>query len=55
MNDQVHDVIEDSDGDLWFATSNGISFYPDRYKRMVFFFSSFDPVPDDESYLLGVV
>lgn len=27
VNDQVHDVIEDSDGDLWFATSNGISFY----------------------------
>ena len=26
VNDQVHDVIEDSDGDLWFATSNGISF-----------------------------
>ena len=25
VNDQVHDVVEDSDGDLWFATSNGIS------------------------------
>lgn len=25
VNDQVHDVIEDSEGDLWFATSNGIS------------------------------
>ena len=24
VNDQVHDVLEDSDGDLWFATSNGI-------------------------------
>ena len=23
VNDQVHDVIEDSEGDLWFATSNG--------------------------------
>jgi len=27
VNDQVHDVLEDSDGDLWFATSNGISIY----------------------------
>lgn len=29
VNDQVHSVIEDSDGDLWFGTSNGIScFHP---------------------------
>lgn len=27
VNDQVHSVIEDSDGDLWFGTSNGISLY----------------------------
>lgn len=26
VNDQVHAVIEDSEGDLWFGTSNGISF-----------------------------
>ena len=25
VNDQVHAVIEDSDGDLWFGTSNGMS------------------------------
>lgn len=27
VNDQVQDIIEDSDGDLWFGTSNGISLY----------------------------
>lgn len=56
VNDQVHDVIEDSDGDLWFATSNGISFYQTDTREWCSFFSSFDPVPDDENhYLLGVV
>ena len=27
VNDQVHAVIEDSDGDLWFGTSNGCLLY----------------------------
>lgn len=27
INDQVNSIIEDSDGDLWFATNNGISCY----------------------------
>ena len=26
INDQVNAIIEDHDGDLWFATNNGISF-----------------------------
>lgn len=26
INDQVNAIIEDRDGDLWFATNNGISF-----------------------------
>lgn len=30
VNDQVHSVIEDSDGDLWFGTSNGISLYQSK-------------------------
>ena len=51
VNDQVHDVIEDSDGDLWFATSNGISFYQTDTREWRSFFSSFDPVPDDENHI----
>ena len=51
VNDQVHDVLEDSDGDLWFATSNGISFYQTDTKEWRSFFSSFDPVPNDENHI----
>lgn len=51
VNNQVHDVIEDSDGDLWFATSNGISLYRTATKEWRSFFSSFDPVPDDENHI----
>uniref|UniRef100_UPI0030157850 two-component regulator propeller domain-containing protein n=2 Tax=Bacteroides TaxID=816 RepID=UPI0030157850 len=51
VNDQVHDVMEDSDGDLWFATSNGISLYQTATKKWRSFFSSFDPVPDDENHI----
>ena len=51
VNDQVHDVVEDSDGDLWFVTSNGISFYQTDTKEWRSFFSSFDPVPNDENHI----
>ena len=27
INDQVNAIIEDREGDLWFATNNGISFF----------------------------
>ena len=51
VNDQVHDVMEDSDGDLWFATSNGISLYQTDTKKWHSFFSSFDPIPDDKNHI----
>ncbi len=51
VNDQVHDVMEDSDGDLWFASSNGISLYQTDTKEWRSFCSSFDPVPDDENHI----
>ena len=50
-NDQVHDVMEDSDGDLWFATSNGISLYHTGTKEWSSFFSSFDSIPDNENHI----
>ena len=51
VNNQVHDIMEDSDGDLWFATSNGISLYQTDTKEWRSFLSSFDPVPDDENHI----
>lgn len=42
VNDQVHSVIEDSDGDLWFGTSNGISLYQSKTGQWHSFLSSFD-------------
>lgn len=30
VNDQVNDIIEDHDGDLWFATNNGVSLYDEK-------------------------
>ena len=35
----------------WFATSNGISFYQTDTKEWRSFFSSFDPVPNDENHI----
>lgn len=32
-NNQVNDILEDSDGDLWFATNNGISLYQKRTQQ----------------------
>lgn len=42
INDQVHAVIEDHDGDLWFGTSNGISLYNSKNNQWHSFLSSFD-------------
>lgn len=42
INDQVHAVIEDSEGDLWFGTSNGISLYSPRTKQWHSFLSEDD-------------
>lgn len=42
VNDQVNAIIEDTDGDLWFATHNGISLYNTRTGSWRSFLSSFD-------------
>ena len=34
-NDQVNSIIEDKDGDLWFATNNGISIYYSKKSKWV--------------------
>ena len=45
INDQVNAVIEDTDGDLWFATNNGISLYESKTKQWHSFLSGFDANP----------
>lgn len=42
VNDQVNAIIEDHDGDLWFATNNGISLYRYKTNEWHSFLSSFD-------------
>lgn len=41
INDQVNAVLEDSDGDLWFATNNGISLYQPTRDQWTNLLSSF--------------
>ena len=51
INDQVHAVIEDSDGDLWFGTSNGISLYHSSTGQWHSFLSSFDRQLKDKNHI----
>ncbi len=51
VNDQVHSVIEDSDGDLWFGTSNGISLYERQTGQWHSFLSSFDHQLKDKNHI----
>lgn len=51
VNNQVHDIIEDSDGDLWFGTSNGISLYDTSTKRWHSFLSTFDHELEDKNHI----
>ena len=51
LKEKDHEDMQDSDGDLWFATSNGISLYQTDTKEWHSFLSSFDPVPDDENHI----
>ena len=51
VNDQVHAVIEDSEGDLWFGTSNGISFHDSKTGQWHSFLSSFDKQLKDKNHI----
>ena len=52
VNDQVHAVIEDSDGDLWFGTSNGISLYNSGTGEWHSFLSSFNHQLKDKNQIV---
>lgn len=51
INNQVHAVLEDEDGDLWFATSNGISLYNSATGRWHSFLDSFDHHLEDKNHI----
>lgn len=51
INDQIHAVIEDEDGDLWFGTSNGISLYQSKTGKWHSFLSSFDQQIKDKNHI----
>ena len=51
VNDQVHAVIEDSEGDLWFGTSNGISFQDSKTGQWHSFLSSFNHQLKDKNHI----
>lgn len=51
INDQVNAIIEDSDGDLWFATNNGISFFDSKTGQWRSVLSSFEKSQENKSHI----
>lgn len=51
INDQVNSIIEDSDGDLWFGTNNGISYLNSKTGQWRSFLSSFEKPHDYKSHI----
>ncbi len=52
INDQVYCVMEDSEGDLWFGTSNGISLYQPHTGKWSSFVSSFEQEMEDKNHII---
>lgn len=50
VNDQVNTIIEDEEGDLWFATNNGISLYDTKQQKWHSFLSIFDPASNNKNH-----
>ena len=44
INDQVNSIIEDSEGDLWYGTNNGISLQDSKTGKWRSFLSAFENV-----------
>lgn len=51
INDQVNSIIEDRDGDLWFATNNGISMLDSKTGEWRSYLSSFENPQDYKSHI----
>ena len=55
INDQVNAIIEDRDGDLWFATNNGISFLNSKTGQWRSVLSSFEESQGNKSHIFLTV
>lgn len=51
INDQVNAIIEDSDGDLWFATNNGVSVYNTHTDQWTNLLSSFQKDTPNKNHI----
>lgn len=51
INDQVNSIIEDSDGDLWFGTNNGISLLNSKTGEWKSFLSSFSTNEKNKNHI----
>lgn len=51
INNQVNAIIEDSDGDLWFATNNGISHLNTKTRVWTNYLSSFNHSPQSKTHI----
>lgn len=51
INDQVNAIIEDTEGDLWYATNNGISLYNSKTKQWHSFLSVFNSEHHNKNHI----
>lgn len=51
INNQVTYILEDSDGDIWFATSNGVCCYNVRTQKWNSMLSSYQQDKDEQNYV----
>ena len=51
VNNQVTYILEDSEGDIWFATSNGVCVYDVHTKKWASMLSSYQQDKDEQNYV----
>ena len=51
INDQVNSIIEDSEGDLWYGTNNGISLQDSKTGKWRSFLSTFENVQNSKNHI----
>lgn len=51
VSDQVTSVLEDSEGDIWFATGNGICCYNKRTKKWTSMLSNYQQEKQEQNYV----
>lgn len=51
INNAVNGIIEDADGDIWYATSNGVSCYNVQKKKWINYLSSFSQSTQNENHI----